>query len=99
MPDIHPALSVEDALTMLDTRIPLLQAEKRMVLQSLWDTAFREGARQGRQAAVEETHHDSRAERLIRDIPEYPEPRDTLRDKLLKVQSDRLQKNREDLVS
>lgn len=50
---IHEPGSVEDALTMLDSRIPLTYAERKFVVQGLYDLAFREGARQGRLAGTE----------------------------------------------
>ena len=43
MTRIHPAVSVEDAMTMLDTRVPLTHAERRMICQSLYDTGVQEG--------------------------------------------------------
>lgn len=43
----------QSALEALDTRLPLLHSELTEVTQSLWDAAFNEGAKQGRQAGVE----------------------------------------------
>lgn len=42
-PKIQDAVSVEDAVDMLDTRIPLLYREIQQVCQSLYDTGRREG--------------------------------------------------------
>lgn len=56
----HPSESVEDALTMLDSRIPLTARERRLIVESLYDLAFREGARQGRQAGIEHTETEMR---------------------------------------
>lgn len=52
-PRVENAVSVADAIDMLDTRIPLLHREIGQITQSLYDTAFREGASQGRQAGIE----------------------------------------------
>ena len=52
-PGVHPATSVDDALAMLDCRVPLINTERQMIVQGLWDTAFRSGARQGRLAGIE----------------------------------------------
>ena len=53
MTPIHDSTSVEDAMHQLDTRIPLLHREKLLIVRSLYDLGFREGARQGRQAGIE----------------------------------------------
>lgn len=51
---VHPATSPQDALEMLEEiHIPLTHSEKKLIVESLWDAAFREGARQGRQAGIE----------------------------------------------
>ena len=52
-PNVHPAASVEDALAMLDCRVPLTSNERKLIVQGLWDAAFRSGARQGRLAGIE----------------------------------------------
>lgn len=51
--EVSHARNVEDAMLMLDSRTPLTHQERKLVAQSLYDLAFREGARQGRQAGVE----------------------------------------------
>lgn len=70
MSGVHPPEDVEDALNQLDTRIPLLYSELRVIVQGLWDSAFREGARQGRQAGVEAVQ------------AEYRDPTEAIREKL-----------------
>lgn len=77
-PRIHKSESVEDAVNMLDTRIPLLQWEITLIIQSLYDNAFREGAKQGRQAGIES------ANVLATDgtVQEYEEPTTTIRKRL-----------------
>lgn len=60
-PEIHHAKNVEDAIIMLDSRSPLTHQERKFITQSLYDLAFREGARQGRQAGVEHVYGQIRA--------------------------------------
>jgi hypothetical protein len=50
---VHPSTSIDDAVTQLDSRVPLLHSERLLIAQSLYDLAFREGARQGRLAGIE----------------------------------------------
>lgn len=54
---IHESTSVADAMDQLDSRIPLTHRELKFVITSLYDLAFREGARQGRQAGAEHVHN------------------------------------------
>lgn len=51
--NIHAATSAQDALDQLDSHIPLLHAERKLIVESLYDLAFRDGASQGRLAGVE----------------------------------------------
>ena len=60
-PSVHPAESLNDALSMLDSHIPLTFRERKMILTGLYDTAFRDGAKQGRQAGTEAVHADIRS--------------------------------------
>lgn len=92
--DVHPAKSAQDALEMLEEiHIPLTHAEKKLIVESLWDAAFREGARQGRQAGIE--HAESVLRNYGLDWPadvlhaapqtpraEYEDPTTTIRRKL-----------------
>lgn len=52
-PAVHEATSLEDALNMLDSHVPLTFRERKMIITSLYDLAFRDGAKQGRQAGTE----------------------------------------------
>jgi len=60
-PDVHHAKNVEDAIIMLDSRVPLTHQERKIITQSLYDLAFREGARQGRQAGMEAVYAEIRS--------------------------------------
>jgi hypothetical protein len=73
---IHPSESIEDAMTMLDSRLPLTYGERKLIVQSLWDLAFREGARQGRLAGIEHVHNTLREE--------YEDPTTAIRANLTK---------------
>lgn len=84
--NIHPATSRQDALDQLDSHIPLLHAERKMIVNSLYDLAFREGAKQGRQAGVEHVQNrlrevaaeitDRIAYRVLADIADsFDDPR------------------------
>lgn len=55
-PAVHEATSLEDAYAMFDGHVPLTAREKRYILESLYDLAFREGARQGRMAGRESVY-------------------------------------------
>lgn len=66
--NIHPATSVKDAIEQLDSHIPLVHAERKLVVQSLWDAAFRDGAKQGRQAGVEAVQNHLRS--VAKDTPD-----------------------------
>lgn len=59
--NIHPATSIKDAISQLDSHIPLVHAERELIVQSLWDLAFREGAKQGRLAGVEAVQNHLRS--------------------------------------
>jgi hypothetical protein len=59
-PSVHPAESLADAMDMFDSHVPLTHREKKLILQSLYDQAFCDGARQGRQAGVEAVHAEIR---------------------------------------
>lgn len=78
--NIHPATSVKDAIEQLDSHIPLVHAERELIVQSLWDLAFREGAKQGRQAGYEAAQALDTLDREPRD--EYPDPTTVIRDRL-----------------
>jgi hypothetical protein len=69
-PNVHPSESTEDAIAMLDSRIPLTAKERRLIVESLWHVAFREGAKQGRLAGIEAAQ------------AEYPDPGTVLREHL-----------------
>lgn len=77
MTNVHPATSVEDALVMLDTRVPLLQSERRMIVDGLWRTAFKAGAQQGRLAGMEAEKKRLRdiADKLVVGIAQAHDPR------------------------
>lgn len=60
-PAVHAATSTDDALKMLDNHIPLTFREKELVVTGLYDHAFCEGARQGRQAGMESVQNIVRA--------------------------------------
>lgn len=60
-PSVHPAENLADAFAMFDGHVPLTAREKKLILQSLYDLAFREGARQGRQAGIEHMQNQVRA--------------------------------------
>jgi hypothetical protein len=86
-PSVHPAESIDDAVTMLDSRIPLTYRERMMIVQSLWDLAFREGARQGRLAGYEAATADALdrldAEAVAADVRrEYPDTTTVIRKNL-----------------
>jgi hypothetical protein len=68
--NIHPATSQEDALTQLDSHIPLLHSERKLIVESLYDLAFRDGAKQGRQAGVE--HVQNRLREIAGATPHAP---------------------------
>jgi hypothetical protein len=40
-------------MEQLDARIPLLHTERKLIVESLYDLAFRDGAWQGRRAGIE----------------------------------------------
>jgi len=44
-------------MNMLDSHVPLTHRERKLIVTSLYDLAFREGARQGRQAGVEQVQN------------------------------------------
>jgi len=48
-------------MTQLDTRIPLLYSERKMIVQTLYDLGFNNGASQGRQAGVEAVQNHLRS--------------------------------------
>lgn len=89
--NIHPVTSLQDALDQLDSHIPLLHAERKLIVQSLWDLAFREGAKQGRQAGVEHVQNrlrevaveitDRTSYRVLADIADsFDDPRSEYQD-------------------
>ena len=69
-PTVHHAQSAEDAIVMLDSRMPLTHQERKLIVESLYDLAFREGARQGRQAGIESVHAEIRT--LIHEYRDQP---------------------------
>ena len=46
-------MDIDEAVDKLDSRLPLTYRELRGITTALYDTAFDEGARQGRMAGVE----------------------------------------------
>lgn len=46
-PSVHPAESLDDALKMFDSHIPLTHRERKLILQSLYDLAFKAGKEEG----------------------------------------------------
>ena len=100
MGGVHPSAGVTDAITQLDSRIPLLHSERELIVQSLWDLAFNTGAKQGRMAGVEAVQNHIRS--VAADTPacrdlllaiaasfdavhgEYTEPGQSLRERLAK---------------
>lgn len=60
-PAVHHSESLADALTMLDSHVPLTYRERKLIVESLYDLAFREGARQGRQAGTESVYAEIRS--------------------------------------
>lgn len=60
-PSVHAAESLDDAMKMFDSHVPLTFREKKLILESLYDLGFRDGARQGRQAGVEAARTDLKA--------------------------------------
>jgi hypothetical protein len=64
MTPVHPSTSVEDAMTQLDTRIPLLYREQLQIVESLYDLGFDTGAKQGREAGIE--HVQNRLREIAR---------------------------------
>ena len=83
---VHPVTSIDDALTQLDTRVPLLHSELVLIVQSLYDLAFREGARQGRQAGVEAMQNAGREQEdpglLVDPGLSYRDPTTIIRERL-----------------
>lgn len=73
---LHLPVSIEDAMTMLDSRIPLTYSERKMIVEGLWDLAFSEGAKQGREAGTEATQ-------------EYTDPTTQIRERLMKKAAER----------
>lgn len=57
---MHESESLDDAMEMFDSHIPLTYRERKLILQSLYDLAFREGARQGRLAGVAAVQNEVR---------------------------------------
>lgn len=53
MSGVHEPTSPQDAMEMLDSRLPLLHSEKKLITYGLYDLGFREGAAQGRLAGIE----------------------------------------------
>lgn len=45
--NIHPPVSIDDAMTMLDSRVPLTFAERCTVVKGLYRLAFAEGREAG----------------------------------------------------
>lgn len=57
MSDRYTVASPQEAVEALaDSRLPMIRAEQERLTQSLWDAAFEEGVKQGKQAAAERTH-------------------------------------------
>lgn len=52
-PSVHESESLADAMAMMDSHVPLTHRERKLIMTSLYDLAFRQGADQGRQAGVE----------------------------------------------
>lgn len=45
MAPVHIPVSIDDAMTMLDARIPLTHAERKIIVDGLYDLAYQEGAK------------------------------------------------------
>ena len=73
--NIHPATSTEDAISQLDSHIPLVHSERKLIVESLYDLAFREGARQGRLAGIEAAQNHLRT---VAAATPYPQVKDLL---------------------
>lgn len=74
-PNVHAAESADDAIDMLDTRVPLLYSERKYICETLWDSAFQIGAKQGRQAGWESANDaaNARLEKLITALQSDPD--------------------------
>lgn len=88
---VHFPKSVEDAMTMLDSRIPLTASERKMIVQGLYDL----GRHAGYESAQRQLHEymQRAANRLgttlevTEGVKEYREPTDVIRERLASLRT------------
>ena len=81
---IHLPVGINDALTMLDSRVPLTAGERKMIVEGLYDLAYKAGER------AERLRIKEAVEKIFRDdmhmtpmvTGEYQDPTTTIRRKL-----------------
>ncbi len=71
---IHVPIGVNDALTMLDSRIPLTASERKMIVEGLYNLAFEAGVRAEKYRA-----HDELVQIAQNYSDEYEDPTTTIR--------------------
>lgn len=81
---VHVPTSIDDAMVMLDSRVPLTYAERKMIVEGLWNLAFEKGveAERKRLRDLMVKALDDVKNKTILGAPEYEDPTTSIRRKL-----------------